>query len=187
MSKLFLIAIIVLAALAVVTGVVEVRLNTEKLGDIPATIQKAIGGKDLLAQGEYYLTGWKRKAELATTNGDDKKFELHVKYVEADTTSLKDALDANAQAAGIILKSKRLTESVNDAKAAANAVSEDTIARMRDTWLKALAEANVQLARLSGLAGEYEKYQKQLETLAPSATPEAASPSPQEGAIPLKF
>lgn len=187
MSKLLLIAIIAIAGIGIATGVIEVKINSEKLSAIPAIVQDFITSKDLLAQGEYYITSWKRKAEVAMANSDDKKFDLYVAYVQTDTEKLKDAFDKNAAPGSIIVRTKLLNESVALAKEGVENISEEAIASTRDAWVKTLADANTQLQRLSALAGEYKQYQEQLEDLAPSPA-EAPSPSPEATPeIPLKF
>lgn len=183
MSKLLLIAIIALAIAGVATGVIEVRINSEKLSAVPATISQAIGSGNILSQGEYYVTTWKRKAEIAIANSDDKKFELYMKYVERDTEKLKEALDAKKSPDAIVLRSKLLNESLDEAKKAVEHISDEAIAKVRDAWLKALGNANQELARLSGVAEEYKKFQEEIEKIAPSGSPEA-SPTPK---IELKF
>lgn len=187
MSKLLLIAIIAIAGIGIATGAIEVKINSEKLSAIPAIVQDFITSKDLLAQGEYYITSWKRKAEVAMANSDDKKFDLYVKYVEIDTEKLQKALDSNAAPGSVIVRTKLLNESVDLAKKGVEDISEEAIASTRDSWLKTLADANTQLQRLSALAGEYKQYQEQLEDLAPNPA-EAPSPSPEATPeIPLKF
>lgn len=181
MSKLLLIAIIALAAVGIFTGVIEVKINAEKLGSVPATISQAVGNGNILSQGEYYLTTWKRKAELTIANSNDKKFELNMKYVEQDTKKLKEALDAKKAPDAIILRSKLLGESVESAKKTIEDISDEAIGKLRDAWLKILASANVELGRLSGLADEYKKYQEKIKELAPSPQ---ITPTPT---IELKF
>ena len=152
MSKLLLIAVIALAVAGILTGVIEVKINSQKLGAVPTTISQAIGSGNLLSQGEYYGTTWFRKAELAIANTDEKKFELNKKYVERDTEKLKEALDGKKAPDTIILRSKLLNESVEDAKEAIEKISEEALGKIRDAWLKALASANQELGRLSGIA-----------------------------------
>lgn len=183
MSKLFLIAIIVLAVAGVATGVFEVKIHTEKLGTIPATFQQAVGQGNILSQAEYYLTTWKRQAEVTIANSDDKKFELFMKYVEQDTKKLKEALDTKKGPDVIIVKSRLLNGSLEDAKEGVEDISDEAISKVRDAWLKILASANTELGRLSGLADEYKKYQEQIESIASSPT---VTPAPTP-TIELKF
>ncbi len=183
MSKILLIAIILLAIAGVATGVIEVKVNPEKLGSVPTTISQAIGNGNILSQGEYYVITWKRKAEIAIANSDDKKFELYMKYVENDTKKLKEALDAKKGPDAILVRSKLLNESLGQAKKTVEDISDEAIAKVRDAWLKILASANQELGRLSGVADEYKKFQEQIEKIAPSSSPQP-SPTPK---IELKF
>lgn len=179
MSKLLLLAIIGLAIAGIFTGVFEVKVNFEKLGSLPTTLQKTLGTGNAATQAEYYITTWKRKAEVAFANSDDKKFELFMKYVEKDTETLKDALDVKKGPDTIILRSKLLNESLVQAKDGIEKISDETLVKIRDAWLKVLASANGELGRLSGLADEYKKFQEQIEKIAP-----LSSPTPK---IELKF
>lgn len=185
MSKLFLLAIIALAITGIFTGAIEVKINPSKLGNLPTAIGQAVGDGNIVSQAEYYFTTWKRKAEIAIPNSDDKKFDLYMKYVEQDTKTLQEALDAKKGPETIIIKSRLLNESLEAAKKAVEDISDEAIAKVRDAWLKVLAGANQQLGRLAGLADEYKKYQEKIEKIVPTATPDSkASPTPK---IELKF
>jgi hypothetical protein len=182
MSKIFLILIIiVLVGVGVVTGVIEVKIHADKLSSVPSTIQQVVTNGSILSQGEYYLTTWKRGAELAIANSDDKQFKLHMKYVENDTEKLKKALDEKKSPDTIILRSKLLNESLEKAKETVEDISDEAMNEVRDSWVKILANANQELGRLGGLADEYKKYQEQIEKIAPTPAP---SPTPK---IELKF
>ncbi len=189
MSKLFLWAIIGLAIAGIVTGTIEVKINPAKLGSFPTTIQQAVGDGSIVSQAEYYFTTWKRKAETSIASSDDKKFELYVKYVEKDTTTLQEALDMKKGPETVILRSTLLQESLENAKKLSETISDEAIANSRDAWVRALANANQQLGRLTSVADEYKKYQEKIEKIAPTATPsskasQGATPTPT---IELKF
>ncbi len=172
MSKLFLLLLIGLAIAGMATGVIDVRINFEKLGDLPGTVQQALGGGAFLSQAEYYVTTWKRKAETSFANSDDKKFELYMEYVKKDTETLKDALDAKKGPDTVILKSKLLNESLAQAKEIVEDITDESLEEVRDAWIVILAAANAELGRLSDLADEYKKYQEEIEKIAPA--PEAS-------------
>lgn len=180
MSKLLLLVIIGLAIAGIFTGVFEVKVNFEKLGDLPSTLQTTIGA-NAVTQAEYYFTTWKRKAEVSFAKSDDKKFELFMRYVENDTETLKDALDVKKGPDTIILRSKLLNESLVQAKEGIEKISDEALGKIRDAWLKVLASANSELGRLSGVADEYKKFQEQIEKIAPAPS---TSPTPK---IELKF
>lgn len=173
MSKLLLLAIIGLAIVGVITGVFEVKVHIDKIGNVPVTLQQVIGGGSVLPQAEYYITVWKRKAEIAFANTDSKKFEYYMKYVEQDTKRLKETLDTKKDPEIVLMHSKLLNESLENAKASIEIISKDELQKVRDSWVRILASANVELARLSILASEYKQFQEQIEKIAPSpqATP----------------
>jgi hypothetical protein len=114
---------------------------------------------------------WKRKAEIAIANSDNKKFEYYMKYVEQDTKKLKEVLDVKKDPEIVIMRSKLLNESLTSAKKSLEAISEDKLAEIRDSWVKILANANGELARLSIVAGEYKQFQEEIEKIAPNPTP----------------
>ena len=196
MSKILLISVIALAIAGVMTGVFEVKVNTEKFSGVSSSVQTFFSDKDFVSNVQYYAITWKRKAELAVAGDTDKKFEVQMKHVEADTKALQAAIDASKSPAIVVLKSRLLDESLKNAKGAAEEISDDAIARVRDAWLKVLASANQQLQRLAGVAGEYEKYKQELENLAPALQGEARpdgrpspsiDPTPSPTPVPLKF
>jgi len=173
MSKLLLLFIIGLIVVGVITGVFEVKVHVDKLGSVPATLQQTLGGGSFLPQVEYHFIVWKRKAEIAISNSDNKKFENYMKYVEQDTKRLKETLDTEKDPEIVIMHSKLLKESLESAKTSIGNISKDALQKLRDSWVKILANANMELARLSILAGEYKEFQEQIEKIAPSpkATP----------------
>lgn len=182
MFKLGIFLIIVTVIIGISTGAITIQVDQSKLNELPKTVLSVVKNQSIASQATYYLTMWKRKAELAIANSTEKKFELDMKYVRIDTANLKAALDANANPADIIVKSKLINESIQRAKRGAEEVSDEVIAKLRDAWLKILAAADQQIARLSSLAEEYKKYQEELKKLAPSP-----SVSPTPSALPLKF
>ncbi len=184
MIKLVLFLVIALAIVGVFTGAIKIQLDNEKLSALPSTVQQFVTNQSVASNALYYLTAWKRKAELAIAGSAEKKFELDMKYVGVDTEKLKAALDANSNPADIIVKTKLLNESIARAKQGVEEISDEAIAKLRDGWLKLLAAADLELQRLSGLADEYKKFQTELEKLAPSETP---TPTPTETPVPLKF
>lgn len=186
MIKLVLAIVVALAVIGIFTGAIKIQLDNEKLSELPKTVLGFANNKSVASNFSYYFTAWKRKAELAIAGSTEKKFELDIKYVEIDTAKLKAALDANTNPAEILVKSKLLNESIVRAKQGAEEISDEAIARLRDSWLKILAAADLELQRLGGLADEYKKFQEELQKLAPVATP-TPSPTPTETPVPLKF
>lgn len=186
MSKILLISVIALAIAGVVTGVFEVKVNTEKFSGVSSSVQQFFADKDFISNMQYYAITWKRKAELAVAGDNDKKFEVQMKHVEADVKALQEAIDASKSPAIVVLKSRLLDESLKNAKEAVEKISDDAIARVRDSWLKVLASANQQLGRLAGVAEEYKAYQEQLEGIAVSPSP-SIDPTPSPTPVPLKF
>lgn len=182
MFKLVFFLVIVFAIIGIATGAITIRVDNEKLSELPKTVQSFVTNQSVASQVTYYLTMWKRRVELAIAGSNEKKFELDIKYVGIDTEKLKLALDANTNPADVIVKSKLLSEGIARAKQGADEIPDKAIAKLRDQWLKILAAADQQLQRLSSLASEYKKYQEELQSLAP-----AHSPSPSVTAIPLKF
>lgn len=171
MFKLVLFLIIAVFAVGILSGTIKIQIDSEKLNDLPKTAQALLNNQSVISNISYYFTIWKRKAELAIAGSAEKKFELDMKYVGIDTEKLKAALDANTNPADIIMKSKLLNESIARAKQGVEEISDQAIATLRDQWLKILAAADLELQRLSSLAGEYKKYQQQLEKLAPTPVP----------------
>lgn len=171
MFKLVLFLIVVIVAIGIFTGTIKIQIDSEKLNDLPKTAQALLNNQSVISNISYYFTIWKRKAELAIAGSAEKRFELDMKYVGIDTGKLKAALDANTNPADIIMKSKLLNESIARAKQGVEEISDQAIATLRDQWLKILAAADLELQRLSSLAGEYKKYQEQLEKLAPTPVP----------------
>lgn len=186
MIKLILFLFIVLTVIGIFTGAIKIQLDNEKLSELPKSVLGFVNNQSVASNISYYLTDWKRKAELAFAGSKEKKFELDMKYVGIDTEKLKAALDANSNPADIIVKSKLLNESITRAKQGAEEISDEAIAKLRDQWLKILAAADQELGRLTSLADEYKKYQEELSRLAPSP---AATPTPAVAAtpVPLKF
>lgn len=186
MFKLILCVIIGLIIVGVATGGITIQFNNEKLSAIPKMLQSALTNQSLFTKTNYYFTTWKRKAELAVAGSIDKKFELDMQYVSDDTKKLKEVLDTNTNPADIISKSTLLNESIARARQGAGVISDEAIKRLRDPWLKILATADGELHRLTSLAGEYKKYQEELQKLVPptTATP---TPKPIPSAVPLKF
>ncbi len=182
MFKLVLFLVVVIVVIGLFTGTIKIQIDSEKLNELPKTAQAFLSNQSVASDISYYFTMWKRKAELAIAGSAEKKFELDMKYVGIDTEKLKIALDTNTNPADIIVKSKVLNESIARAKQGVEEISDKAIATFRDQWLKILAAADLELQRLSSLASEYEKYQEQLEKLAPV---HVVSPTPS--AIPLKF
>lgn len=181
MSKLLLLTIIGLIVLGVFTGVFEVKVHLDKIGSVPSTLQETLGGGNIGSQAEYYFTVWKRKAEIAFTNTENKKFEYYMKYVEQDTKKLKEMMDAEKDPEIVIQQSELLGENLMNAKRSVEKISKEALQEWRDAWVKILANANIELARLSLLAGKYKQLQEQIEKIVPSSS---ASPTPK---IELKF
>ncbi|OGY31493.1 MAG: hypothetical protein A3C02_00875 [Candidatus Andersenbacteria bacterium RIFCSPHIGHO2_02_FULL_45_11] len=180
MIKLVLFLIIALTVIGVFTGAIKIQLDNEKLSELPKTVGQFVTNQSVASNASYYFTTWKRKAELAIAGSAEKKFELDMKYVEADTAKLKAAIDANTNPADIIMKTKLLNEGIARAKQGVEEISDEAIARLRDSWLKILAAGDLELQRLGGLADEYKKFQEELTKLAPPTTPTATP-------VPLKF
>ncbi|MDA1169386.1 MAG: hypothetical protein O3A36_03550 [bacterium] len=180
MSKLLLLAILILILLGVFTGVFEVKVRLDKIGSVPSALQETFGDGNIGSQAEYFFTVWKRKAEIAFANTENKKFEYYMKYVEQDTKKLKEMMDANKDPEIVIQQSNLLNESLTSAKSSVEKISKEALQEWRDAWVKILANANIELARLSLLAGKYKQLQEQIEKIIPSS----ASPTPK---IELKF
>ena len=176
MIKLVFFLVIALVAVGIFTGAIKIQVDSQKVSELPKTVLGFVNNQSVASNVTYYLTAWKRKAELAIAGSAEKKFELDMKYVEVDTGKLKAAIDANTNPADIIMKSKLLNEGIARAKKGVEEISDEAIARLRDPWLKILATADLELQRLGGLADEYKKFQEELTKLAPTATP-----------VPLKF
>jgi|SRR3989344_5889607 len=164
---LFRIVLVAIVA-GIALGVIEVKFHLDKIGGAPAAIQQAIGDGSVISQVEYYFTTWKRHVEVTISSSNNKKFEIRMKHVEQDTKKLQDALNAKKDPGVIIVKSKLLNESLGYAKEALEDVSDEALKKLRDPWVKTLASANQELARLPALADEYKKYQEQIENIVPS-------------------
>jgi hypothetical protein len=165
MIKMLLYIAVALSALGIYTGAIEVRIHAEKLSSISGLLHGVSSLEDVLAQGQYYGTVWKRQAELYFAGSVDAKFTLDVGYIKTDTAALKKALDANAKPNIVIVKSKLLKESVDRAKGELNSVSEKTIATLRSEYIQVFAEAQKQLERLNALSDKLKKYQTELESI----------------------
>ncbi len=174
---------VALAALGIYMGVIEVKFHVEKLGNISAITQGVGSWQDVLAKAQYYGTVWKRDAERHFASSPDAKFNLDITYLKTDTNNLAKALDAKAGINVIVTKSRLLSETVNRTKDEMKTVSKDEIAKVRDDALKALAQAQVQLDRLKGVANQYKQAQDQLEQIIQSSP----TPTPTPSKIPLKF
>lgn len=186
MFKFALFVAIALGVIGIVTGSITIQLDAEKLSQLPKTVQEFVTDQNVASNISYYVTALKRKAELAIAGSKEKKFELDIKYVGIDTEKLKAALDANTKPAEIVAKSKLLSESIARAKQGAEEVSDEAIAKLRDSWLKTLAAADQELSRLSTLADDYKKFQEQIEKLAPSPSPSPMpNPSTSSGQAPF--
>lgn len=178
MIKILLYIAVALSVVGIYTGVIEVRIRMEKLPAISSLSRGVSSWEDASAQARYYGTRWKRQAELYFAGSIDAKFTLDVGYVKTDTATLKKALDANATPKSIIVKSKLLKESVDRARGALDSVSEKTIAKLRDEYVRVFAEAQKQMERLSALSEKFKQYQTELESI---------STSKDDKKIPLKF
>lgn len=187
MFKLIPVLIVVIAVIGIATGVITIQINNEKLSQLPTAALELTKNQGVASNVSYYFTMYKRKAELALAGSSEKKFELNMKYVAADTEKLKAALDANTNPPDIIMKTKLLNESLERAKKGAEEISDEAIGKLRDEWVKLLAAADRELSRLSSLADEYKKFQEELSNLAPAPQGGGPTPTATPTPVPLKF
>lgn len=169
---------VVVSAIGIYLGAIQVTFHIEKLGNISSLLQGVSTWQDALAKGQYYVITWKRTAELYFASSSDAKLKLDVTYLTADTASLKTALDATASDSVIITKAQLLSDSLKRLKAQTSDASEKVLKETQAEVVKAIAGAEEQLARLQALSKKYEQYKEKINEL--SETPTASK-------IPLKF
>lgn len=146
-------------------GAIQVTFHTEKLGNL-SVITRGIGSwQDVVAKAQYYGIVGKRSVERYFASSTDAKFNLDVTYVQASAKDLAKALDSNAGVNIVVVKAKLLSDTLKSTKDEMKDVSKDEIAKVRDSALKAFADAQVQLDRLKAVADKYKEAQVQLEQL----------------------
>lgn len=161
MFRLSFIITTILVILLVWTGVLEVRVHPEKLGNVSSTLAGVFSHGDILQTLKVQAIKIKREGELWLIKEDNKKVEVVTKYVKKDSDDLGKILEENKDDPKKILPQvELLSSSIKRLRDLEKSVTDETIKAYSGDFADAFSQAQKALDRLKEVQKEQEKLQE---------------------------
>jgi len=157
MSKLLLLALILVAGGAIATGVLEVKVYPERAAQAPGQFVQYIASGNFFEQGRALLIGLKRKFELYAAQEDDQKMEIMLGFVRQDAARLEKLVTSDPSPQKIVPQTKMLAKSIEQAQEQGAKLSEGALAELRGPSEEAFEQAANALARVEELQRRVEE------------------------------
>jgi len=206
MSKFGWLVIILIIGGLIISGIVEVRINKEKLFSLPDITSSVVREKASYEQGRAYAVGLKRRAEQLVVQNKEKRLVLALLYVKSDAARLQELIDKNqdSQKATILLpQSELLIASIGLVRRTAEKAPTSVVADLKQESEESFTQAKEALQNLQALHEEYEEIGEEFDRLnksladqinelnleqgTPDQSSEEAPAEEEEEEIPLKF
>ncbi len=162
MSRLAIIIAAAVIAVLIVSDVIEIKLNPERLAQVTTAMNQSASSKGVLAEVRSFGVRLKRKGELFLADNANRKMVLSLGYVETDTERLNSIIDTEETPKAIVPQAELLVDSLQQVKDFTAAASADALAEVTDRSREVLAAASTSLERLKQLQEEYQWYQERL-------------------------
>src|SRR3989338_6531699 len=108
MSKLLVLFVGAIIVVLFLTGVVEVKFNADKTGEVPKLAGSLLKEKSKIERGRTVSVGLKRKVELFIVQDKEKRLVLSLLYVKTDAKRLKTLIDKKADPQALLPQAELL-------------------------------------------------------------------------------
>lgn len=161
MPRLTTIIALLAVGVLLLSGVVEVRLNPDKFGNIPGVVSDAGSGN--FGNIGRLAIGLKRKGEIFFTDSATERLQQHLTYIATDADKLNELLAAQQSESDAILgQATLLVQSLEDARSQAATIDPEQLVSMQEQSDTAITNAKQSLSKLYELQEEYQFNQERL-------------------------
>lgn len=166
MRKLITIVALVVLAIFILTGVLEIKFHGEKLSDIPRNLVLAGSSKSTWVKIRNTGVHWKRSGEQWLVKENAQKLELALGYVEKDSQDLLETVSTSAADPEVIaLQAELLIKSLRRASDVITHAPADVLADAREDAEQSFSSAHNALAKLSQAREERQALNERLAEL----------------------
>jgi len=209
LNKIYVILIIGAIGALIFSGVLEVKIHTDKIAGLSDNTLSIFKDQSVLEKGRALFVKLKRRGEQFIIRDKEKRLELALLYVGKDAERLNDLIKENKDAAYLLPLSESLIDSLNLVRATAEDAPVDVVASLKTKSQDAFSSAQKTLGELKDMHEQYEEIQTEFTRLTESLekqigdlgitedensreeenTEEPSEPSEEteESKIPLKF
>ncbi len=163
--KIFIFLLLTAVIGLMLTGVIEIKINTAKLASLPATLASFSKNKSALEQGRALLVNLKRKGEQMIITDKAKKLQLALIYVEKDAARLRELASKENNPAVLVPQADSLIKSIELVRNRSEEAPVQSVAELKTESATAFQDALLALGMLKDLHEDYKEIQQEFSRL----------------------
>lgn len=201
MIKFVFYLVVIAVVILVMTGMIEITLHTDRLGQVPGKIQQFVTQPGTWEKARVLFARGKRAIEQMMAKDPQRKLELTLLYVKEDAGRLNDLIEKKPDTPeAIVPQAELLVDSMKALQEKSAKASLETITQLQDKSREAFTAATQALEHLKTVHSAYEAIRERLtsttktleEQIKEFVLPKASTivspkPTPSPTPIPLRF
>ena len=165
MSKLTILALLIIVAALIFSGVIEIKVFPSRIVEAPKRIKETVFDKSFIARSRVLGVNLKRTGEQLLVRDEEKKIDLVLLYVQLDAERLSKLVDEQADINQLTIEGTLLAKSLERVRDVTKTAPEDTLDAIKDEATKTMTSAQEALALLSKQAEQLKESQEQFSNL----------------------
>lgn len=201
MLRLLTVLIIIAFIILTMTGVIEIKVHADRLGEVPGRVMQFINQPSTWEKARVLFTRVKRWGEQVLVKDADKKLEVSLVYVKDDAERLNRLVEKYKDTPEAVLpQAELLVDSMKALQKESAAVSLETIMQFQEKSREVFSAATESLEHIKHIESVYEAIRDRLSetsstleqqlkdfVLPKNDTIKTPTPSPKPSVIPLRF
>jgi len=149
----------------VFTGVIEIKVNPDKLSALPASLLSLSKDKSAFEKGRALMVSLKRRGEQFIITDKAKKLQLALIYVEQDAARLHQLASEEENATILIPQARSLIKSIELVRSRSEEAPIQSVAELKTESTTAFQDALSALGKLKDIHEQYQEIQQEFSRL----------------------